>query len=140
MSADNLVRQYIETINRGDPSAFTALFAEDTVMHDPFFPEPTKGQPAVQQLIEGILRAFPDMSWHQVGDVIDAGDRVAFVVGVNGTNDGPLAMPDGEVPATGRQMSYEAAVFWTLSSDGLILEERSYFNSTGVAAQLGMTG
>jgi predicted ester cyclase len=80
------------------------------------------------------------MNWQQVGAVIEAGDRVAFVVMVEGTNDGPLAMPGGEMPATGRQMSYEAAVFWTLGSDGLITEERSYFDATGVAAQLGMTG
>jgi len=140
MSGDGLVRQYVEAINRKDPSAFAALFADGGVIHDPFFPEPTKGRPAVQQLIEGVLRAFPDMSWEQVGSVIEAGDRVAFVVGVEGTNDGPLAMPDGELAATGRQMSYEAAVFWTLGSDGLISEERSYFDATGVAAQLGMTG
>ena len=140
MSGDGLVRQYVEAINRKDPSAFAALFAEVGVVHDPFFPEPTKGRPAVQQLIEGVLRAFSDMSWEQVGSVIEGGDRVAFVVGVEGTNDGPLAMPDGELAATGRQMSYEAAVFWTLGSDGLITEERSYFDATGVAAQLGMTG
>jgi steroid delta-isomerase-like uncharacterized protein len=140
MSGDTVVRQYVEAANRKDPSGFAALFAEDAVIHDPFFPEPTKGQPAVQALLEGVLRAFPDMNWQQVGAVIEAGDRVAFVVMVEGTNDGPLAMPGGEMPATGRQMSYEAAVFWTLGSDGLITEERSYFDATGVAAQLGMTG
>ncbi|MEX2553964.1 MAG: nuclear transport factor 2 family protein [Actinomycetota bacterium] len=140
MSGDTLVRQYVEAVNRKDPSRFAALFAEDAVIHDPFFPEPTKGRPAAQALLEGVLRAFPDMNWQQVGAVIEAGDRVAFVVMVEGTNDGPLAMPGGEMPATGRQMSYEAAVFWTLGSDGLITEERSYFDATGVAAQLGMTG
>ena len=140
MSGDTVVRQYVEAANRKDPSGFAALFAEDAVIHDPFFPEPTKGRPAVQALLEGVLRAFPDMKWQQVGAVIEAGDRVAFVVMVEGTNDGPLAMPGGEMPATGRQMSYEAAVFWTLGSDGLITEERSYFDATGVAAQLGMTG
>jgi steroid delta-isomerase-like uncharacterized protein len=140
MSGDTVVRQYVEAANRKDPSGFAALFAEDAVIHDPFFPEPTKGRPAVQALLEGVLRAFPDMNWQQVGAVIEAGDRVAFVVMVEGTNDGPLAMPGGEMPATGRQMSYEAAVFWTLGSDGLITEERSYFDATGVAAQLGMTG
>ncbi|MGH2559407.1 MAG: ester cyclase [Thermomicrobiales bacterium] len=140
MSRDKLVRQYVETINQKDPSAFAELFSEDAVIHDPFFPEPTRGQPAIRQLIEGVLRAFPDMNWKQVGDVIEAGDRVAFVVGVEGTNDGPLATPGGELKATRRQVSYEAAVFWTLGPDGLITEERSYFDAGAVAAQLGMTG
>jgi hypothetical protein len=31
-------------------------------------------------------------------------------------------------------------VFWTINSDGLIAEERSYFDATGVAAQLELTG
>ena len=140
MSADRVVRRYIETINQKDPIGFAGLFAADAVLHDPFLPEPTRGRDALQSMIEGILRAFPDMAWKQLGDPIDAGGRVAFVVSVEGTNDGPLAMPAGEVPPTGKSMAYEAAVLWTLNSDGLIAEERSYFDATGVAAQLGLTG
>ena len=140
MSADRVVRQYVEAINKKDPSGFAALFAADAVLHDPFLPEPTRGRDALQSMIEGILRAFPDMAWKQVGDPIDAGGRVAFVVSVEGTNDGPLAMPAGEVPPTGKSVAYEAAVLWTIDSDGLIAEERSYFDATGVAAQLGLIG
>lgn len=140
VSADKLVRRYIETFNRKDPAGFAELFARDTVVHDPFFPEPTKGRDSVQVMAEGILHAFSDMTWKQVGNPIDSGDRVAFVVGVEGTNDGPLAMPDGTIPPTGNAISYEAAVFWTLDSDGLVTEERSYFDATGVGAQLGITG
>ena len=140
MSADKVVRQYVDTINQRNPSGFAALFAEDAVLHDPFFPEPTKGRDAIRSMLEGILRAFPDMTWKQVGDPIDAGGRVAFVVSIEGTNDGPLSMPTGDVPPTGKTMAYEAAVLWTIDSDGLIAEERSYFDATGVAAQLGLTG
>ena len=140
MSGDRLVSQYVEAINRKDPSAFAAIFADDGIIHDPFLPEPIKGRPAMQQLMEAVLRGFPDMSWKQVDSVIEAGDRVAFVAAVEGTNDGPFAMPDRELAATGRKISYETAVFLTLGSDGLITEERSYFDATGVAAQLGMTG
>ena len=140
MSADQVVRQYVEAINQKDPIGFAALFAVDAVLHDPFMPEPTKGRDAVQSMIEGILRAFPDMAWKQIGDPIDAGGRVVFVVSVEGTNDGSLAMPAGDVPPTGKAMAYEAAVLWTIDSDGLIAEERSYFDATGVAAQLGLTG
>ncbi|MBW3537855.1 MAG: nuclear transport factor 2 family protein, partial [Actinobacteria bacterium] len=135
-----IVRQYVESIKQKDHSAFAALFSADAVLHDPFFPEPTKGRDALQSMCEGILRAFPDMAWKQVGDPIDAAGRVAFVVSVEGTNDGPLAMPAGDVPATGKAIAYEAAVFWKIDSDGLIAEERSYFDATGVAVQLGLTG
>ena len=139
MSADK-VRQYVETVNQKDPIGFASIFAVDAMIHDPFFPEPTKGRDAIRSLEEGILRAFPDITLKQVGDVIDAGSRVAFVVAVEGTNAGPLPMPAGDVPPTGRTIAYEAAVLWTLGPDGLIAEERSYFDATGVAAQLGLTG
>ena len=140
MSADQVVRQYVETFNQKDPIGWAALFAVDAVLHDPFFPEPTKGRDAIKSMIEGIWRAFPDMAWKQLGDPIDAGGRVAFVVSVEGTNDGPLAMPAGEVPPTGKSMAFESAVLWTIDSNGLIAEERSYFDATGVAAQLGVSG
>lgn len=140
MSADNIVRQYVDAINRKDPTAFAALFAADAIVHDPFFPEPTKGRDALQALLEGIFRAFPDMTWEHIGDAIEGDGRAAFVVSVRGTNEGPLAMPAGEVPPTGNTIGYEAAVFWIVDKDGLIAEERSYFDATGVAAQLGLTG
>ena len=140
MSADRVVRQYVETFNQKDPTGWAALFAVDAVLHDPFSRSATTGRDALQSMIEGVLRAFPDMAWKQLGDPIDAGVRVAFVVSVEGTNDGPLAMPTGDVPPTGKAIAYDASVLWTLDSDGLIAEERSYFDATGVAAQLGLTG
>ena len=140
MFADEVARRYVEAINKKDPSGFAALFAQDAVLHDPFFPEATKGRDAVRSMIEGILRAFPDMTWEQVGDPIEAGGRAALVVAVRGTNEGPLSLSAGEVPPTGKAISYESAVLWTIDSAGLITEERSYFDATGVAAQLGLTG
>jgi steroid delta-isomerase-like uncharacterized protein len=139
MFADEVARRYVEAINKKDPDAFAALYTEDAVLYDPFFPA-TKGRDALRSMIEGILRAFSDMTWEQVGEPIEAGGRAALVVAVRATNDGPLAMPGGEVPATGKEISYESAVLWTFGSDGLIAEERSYFDATGVAAQLGLTG
>jgi steroid delta-isomerase-like uncharacterized protein len=140
MSARDVARQYVEAINRKDPAGFAALFAQDAVLHDPFFPEPTKGRDAVQSMIEGILKAFPDMAWELVGDPIAAPGRAALVVAARGTNDGPLAMPAGEVPPTGKSVSYESAVMWSLDAEGLIVEEHSYFDATGVAVQLGLVG
>ena len=86
-----------------------------------------------------IERAFSDMQWRQLRPAIGADGRVAVELAVNAVNDGPLDLPGGEVPATGRTISYETGVFWQIGPDGLITEERSYFDATGVAAQLGIT-
>lgn len=140
MTGEELARRYVDTFNKGDVEAWSALFAEDAVIHDPFFPEPTKGRVAIEELQQAMLRAFPDMQWRQLRPVVDAGDRVILELAVQGTNDGPLAMPEGELPATGREITFETGVFWQVGPDGLITEERSYFDATGVAAQLGITG
>lgn len=138
-TADELVRRYVDTFNERDLDAWVALFAEDAAVHDPFFPEPAKGREAIKNVVESVLRAFPDMQWRQLRPAIGVGDRVAVEVAANGVNDGPLAMPDGEVPATGRPVFFETATFWLIGPDGLITEERSYFDATGIAVQLGMT-
>lgn len=139
MTGEELARRYVDAFNDRDFDAWIALFAEDALMHDPFFPEPSKGREAIEGLTRGVLRAFPDMQWRRLRPAIDAGDRVAVEVAVKGVNDGPLEMPGGELPATGRPVSFETAVFWLIGPDGLITEEKSYFDATGVAAQLGVT-
>lgn len=138
-TAEDLARRYVATFNDRDTDAWAALFAEDAVMHDPFFPEPSRGRETIKALEKAIERAFSDMRWRQLRPAIGADGRVAVELAVNAVNDGPLDMPGGEVPATGRPISYETAVFWQIGPDGLITEERSYFDATGVAAQLGIT-
>ena len=138
-TGEELARRYVETFNDRDVDAWVALFAEDALIYDPFFPEPTKGREAIGNLEQSILRAFSDMQWRQLRPAVDVGDRVGVELAVNAVHNGPLEMPDGELPATGRTISYEAGVFWRIGPDGLIAEERSYFDATGVAVQLGMT-
>jgi steroid delta-isomerase-like uncharacterized protein len=138
-TGEELARRYVDTFNDRDVDAWVALFAEDAVVHDPFFPEPSKGREAIKNVELGVLRAFPDMRWRLLRPAIDVGDRVAVELAVNAVNDGPLEMPGGEVPATGREISFETGTFWLIGPDGLITEERSYFDATGVAAQLGIT-
>ena len=139
MTGEELARRYVDTFNDRDLDAWVALFAEDAVVHDPFFPEPSNGREAIEAVIQGVVRAFGDMRWRQLRPAIEDGDRVAVELAEKATNDGPLAMPGGELPATGRAVSFETSVFWVLGPDGLITEERSYFDATGVAAQLGVT-
>ena len=137
-TGEELARRYVDTFNARDTDAWVALFAEDGVIYDPFFPEPSKGKEAIENVEKNVLRAFPDMQWRQLRPAIAVGYRVAVELGVSGVNDGLLEMPGGELPATGRAISFESGIFWLIGPDGLITEERSYFDATGVAAQLGI--
>jgi steroid delta-isomerase-like uncharacterized protein len=141
MDGAELANRYVETFNRGDTAEWAALFADDAVIHDPFYPEPVRGREAIEQMEASLRKSFPAMRCRLLGPVLDVGDQISCELAVNGTNDGPLTMPDGSVlPASGNKVSFATGVFWNVGRDGLITEERSYFDVTGVASQLGLLG
>lgn len=57
---------------------------------------------------------------------------------MSATNDGPIDTGDGEIPATGRRMTVPMVWVFELGDDGLIHEERDYFNIASVFDQLGL--
>lgn len=141
MSTHELVNHAIDAFNRREAATYAAVFAEDAVMHDPFFPEPTKGREQIAALVTGIWTSFSDARWELLGPVVASDNQAAFVVAVQMTHDGAMPMPDGTtVDATGEEISFESGVFWTLSDDRLVAEERGYFDATAVALQLGLVG
>jgi len=141
MSAEQHVTATLDAWNQRDVAAYTSHFAEDAVLHDPFFPEPTKGRDALAGLATGLWGSFSDVRWDLKGPVIAEGNRAAFVVDVQMTHDGPLPMPDGTmIDPTGEKISFESAIFWTFNDDGLVAEERGHFDATAIALQLGLVG
>lgn len=54
---------------------------------------------------------------------------------MSGTNDGPV----GGQPATGRPWRVRGASVGTLNAEGLIAENRDYWNMAEVFAQIGFT-
>jgi steroid delta-isomerase-like uncharacterized protein len=141
MSPEVHVTRTLDAWNRRDVAAYTSSFAEDAVLHDPFFPEPTKGRDALAELAHGLWSSFSDVRWELNGPVIADGNRAAFVVAIQMTHDGPLPMPDGSViDATGEKIAFDSAIFWTFDDDGLVVEERGHFDATAIALQLGLVG
>lgn len=140
MSAHALVERYLDCVKRGDADGLAALYAVDAVVHDPLSPEPVRGREAIAGVFSAFKRAIPDMEWRLIRPPMKDGERVAFEITATGVNDGPMATPEGELPPTGRAISVEMALFETLDADGLIAEERAYFDVTGFAAQLGLAG
>jgi steroid delta-isomerase-like uncharacterized protein len=68
------------------------------------------GREAFKRYVERVRAAFPD--WHnQVDELFAAGDRVVARLTWSGTHRGPL----GDVPATGRHVSYVGVGLFTVS-------------------------
>jgi hypothetical protein len=61
---------------------------------------------------------------------------VALEVTWKGTHTGPLATPQGMLPASGKTQTTPAAFFFTFEGD-MIKESRHYFDSTTLFKQIG---
>lgn len=138
MTAKNTVLKALNAFNRHDATAFAALYTSDAVVYDPMYPEPLRGREAIRRDAEAFCRTFPDVHCDLQGEVLEGGDWAAFQLRMTGTNQGPLAMPQGEQPATGRKVETELAIFCQLGQDGLIRSEHRYIDMLGILAQLGL--
>jgi steroid delta-isomerase-like uncharacterized protein len=113
------------------------LYAGDAVVSDPLSPQPLKGRDAIEQDAVDLLRAFPDARF-ALRAVLEAGETTAVEYGLSGTQTGPLASPNGEIPATGKAMSIGGAAFSRLNDRGEVVEERRYYDVASMLAQLGI--
>lgn len=137
MSAEAISKS-VEYANSHDAKAFAGTYAEDAVVYDPFYPQPLKGRDAIEQDMVELFRAFPDISL-TVGPLLQDGETFAGEYILRGTHQGPLASPGGEVAATGKSFINKGAVFSKFNAEGLVSEERRYYDVAGLMAQLGLT-
>ncbi|WP_328994601.1 ester cyclase [Kribbella sp. NBC_01245] len=140
MTDADLVRKYVDIYNSGDAAALGVFYAADVVLVDPMSPEPMKGRETVLAVGSAFRRAFPDMVWTLTGDPVVGSGAIGWELHATGTMTGPMPGPDGEIPATGKTFAVDMGIFWTLGTDDLIVAEHAYFDSTGMLAQLGLTG
>lgn len=138
MAAKYSVNHQVEALNRHDAEAFSSFYMPDALVDDPQYPEPLQGRDAIRRDIADFVKAFPDLIF-TVTTVVERGETVAFEGVGRGTHKGPIAGPSGELPATNRPVKIRFAAFLRLNDQGLIAEERRYFDIAGMMQQLGAT-
>jgi len=129
--ADKVVKAYTS----GDPVAIANLYAEDAVVIVPG--EVIRGREAIQEHMEGGLRAFPDWKIEFL-TILPSGNHIAFEMLMRGTNTGPMMTPEGEIPPTGKKVEFKAVWIGRISPDGLIEEDRTYYDTSDLMRQLGL--
>jgi len=129
--ADNIVKAY----KSADAAAMANLYAEDAIIIVPG--EVLRGRKALQKHTESMLRAFPDLKIEFL-TVLPSGNHIVFEQLVSGTNTGPLSTPEGEIPPTGKKVEFKAVWIGRISPEGLIEEDRTYFDSADFMRQLGL--
>jgi steroid delta-isomerase-like uncharacterized protein len=82
------------------------------------------------------LDAFSDLRF-TVDRTIAQGDTTVYCWRARGTHDGPLNLPTGTVPPTGRSAEIPGVLVTTVR-DGKIVREETYWNLLELLTQLGL--
>ena len=134
---DQIATRWIDAFNRKDLPALMALYADGAVNAQPHLAAPVVGRRAIEEDLAGFFAAFPDGRM-EAPLVVVQGDVVAMEWRFEGTHQGPLVGAGGTVPPTGRVVRFMGAEFTRHDGDGLILDERGYFDLMSFMAQLGV--
>lgn len=134
-----VLEDVVAAFNAGDAARFAAFYSEDAVARVPLYPEPLLGRAAVANDYATFLTAFPDLRAEVTYSIV-SGTTLAAEMTIAGTHTGPLTLPAGQVPPTGRPLKFTAAFFTRIDDQGLVIEERRYYNVADQLEQLGLGG
>jgi steroid delta-isomerase-like uncharacterized protein len=134
--AVEIVQALYDRYNEKDVDGAVADVAEDAELVDYALGQTFSGRGGVRDWLQTFATAFPD-STARVTHVVADGDNVATRHTGTGTHTGPLAMPDGEVPPTGRSIELHFGEFFELRS-GEITRLVVYYDGATLARQLGL--
>tara|TARA_B100001179_G_scaffold198472_1_gene157995 strand:+ start:315 stop:740 length:426 start_codon:yes stop_codon:yes gene_type:complete len=95
-----------------------------------------EGLAAVLDVWKGWATAFPD-SKATIDRAYASGNTVIFEVTWNATHTGPMATPNGEIPATGKSASFRSVLVVEMEGDRAS-ESRQYYDLTTFMSQLGI--
>ena len=110
-------------------------FAEGGTFTDHSIGVTYRGQ-ELGKTVEVYAAAFPDMH-RELYRFFVTGDTVVVELALQGTHKGPLALPAGTVPATGKRMNAPCCDVFQLK-DGKIQSFNCYPSGTIILAQLGI--
>ena len=97
-------RLYAEVFGAGNVDAADEILAPDILSHGPGMP-PRVGTDGIKQQALLLREAIPDLGV-RLEDQLAEGDRVASRWVGFGTNTGPLRLPNGEVPPSGKPIEF----------------------------------
>jgi len=135
ITAQQLADKIRHCFRNKDAAAFAALYTEDAVLHQGS--EVYRGREAIQESYAASFRAFPDGE-PEFWNIMSCGKYFIYEGIFRGTNTGPLASSEGDIPPTGRKVEFPFAFIAQMSPKGLIEEDRTYLDSALQMEQLGL--
>lgn len=140
MSTNNeqMIRRVYQLAEAKDVDGFVAAFTEDGTFTDESIEVVYRGPDELGKTVEIYATAFPDMH-RQLYQMYSTGDIVVVQLALQGTHLGPLSLPRGTIPPTGKKMDAPCCDVFELSN-GKIKRFDCYPSGSVVLTQLGVIG
>lgn len=119
-----------------DLQAFVACYTKDGEFVDMSSGTRFRGPSELGKTVSVFSKAFPDMH-REIHLLYVVGDVVFVELTLQGTHKGPLELPIGTIPATGKTMNAPCCDVFRLV-DGKVKLFNCYVESTVIFAQLGV--
>jgi len=126
---------FVAAFNDHDESRIRELNAENAVLEAPGDVRVEGGEAATQYAMAW-LNAFPDARL-TVKNELASGDWVAQEFTFEGTHEGTLSGPAGEIPATHRRLNGRGVQVFRVENDAVV-DTRLYFDQVQIMTQLGL--
>ena len=138
LDSEQIVRQAYKIAEDMDMAAWVAAFTEDGTFTDESIGVTWKGPAELPVQVENYHRAFPDMR-RELHHVYVSGNIVVVQLALQGTHLGPLKMPAGTLPPTGKRMDAPCCDVFELEF-GQIKRFDCYPEGSVILTQLGVIG
>jgi steroid delta-isomerase-like uncharacterized protein len=135
---EQIVRSAYQLAEDKDIEGFVAAFTEDGTFTDESIEVVYRGPNELGKTVEIYAAAFPDMH-RELYRFYSTGDIVVVQLALQGTHLGPLTLPAGTIPPTGKKMDAPCCDVFELSN-GKIKRFDCYPSGTVVLTQLGVFG
>ena len=129
------IRRAYQVAENKDVTGWVNCFTETGTFTDESIGVTYRGQ-ELGRTVENYATAFPDMH-RELYRFYEAGDTVIVELALQGTHKGPLSLPAGTVPPTGKRMDAPCCDVFQIEN-GKIQSFNCYPSGTIILAQLGV--
>jgi len=136
LNINHIAENIKKVMDSRDVDAISKLYAKDAVLISPESEMPLRGREAIRKSMESWLKAMSGFKIRFL-TVMAMGNQIVFEQLVRGKHTGSLVTPAGEIPPTGRSVKFMAVWIAKINQDGLIVEDRTYYDPTALMKQLG---
>ena len=130
------VREAYQIAENQDVAGWVKCFTEDGTFTDESIGITYRGASELGRTVEIFATAFPDMH-RELHRFFTAGDTVIVELALQGTHKGPLQLPLGTIPPTGKRMNAPCCDVFRLKG-GKIQSFNCYPSGTVLLTQLGI--